>query len=204
MQNVIERLVFIKEQKAGRRGQHLLKSGHARAVAMRGRERVVDIEVKQRRKRAHKPGIEHFTGLKLDFLFKAADLLAKIAQVAEQDALPLPQRVDRFACGGAAHVVDIFDLAPGEDGELLRVLFERDQILIIERIALMGDDRHLRAAVEQVAQRRQALFYAIIIDDPFCLRVDGRIDIKAQQHPLACYVHAVQRRHFYFHFPIPK
>ena len=37
-------------------------------------------------------GIEHFTGLKLDFLFKAADLLAKIAQVAEQNALPLPQR----------------------------------------------------------------------------------------------------------------
>lgn len=63
---------------------------------------------------------------------------------------------------------------------------------------------HLRAAVKEIVQRWQALFQTVFIDDLFRLRVDGRIDIKAQQHPLACYVHAVQRRHFYFHFPIPK
>ena len=204
MQNVVERLVFVKEQEARRRGQHLLKGGHAWAVAVRGRERVVDVEIKQRRQCAYQPCIQHFRGLELYFLFKSADLFAEIAQVAKEDAFPCCQILDRIAGDRAAHIVDVFHLAPQQTGELFGVLGKRDEVLIIERIPLMGDDRHLRAAVEQVAQSRQALYQAVFIDDPLRLRIDGRVDIKAQQHPLARYVHAVQRRHFYFHFPIPR
>ena len=174
---------------------------------MRRGEGIVHVEIAQRRKTPHEPGVEHLGSLELDRALEGRNLLREIAQVAENDGLALPQGADGLQRPGAADVVYIRDLPARERGKLLRVLGQRYQILVVERVALVGDERHLGPALEKPIQGRHRLLDAIGVDDALSSRVDGGVDVRAEDDGRAPDIEVRHRPDLYsraFHFPIPR
>jgi hypothetical protein len=64
------------------------------------------------------------------------------------------------------------------------VFLHRDQVLVIECVALMGDDRQARPMIQQVLDRRNALPDPVLVDNLVGPGINGRIDIDRSRTAL--------------------
>ncbi len=175
---------------------------------MCGGEGIVDVEVGQRGEGADEPGVQHLFRGELHLFLKGGELFTEVAQVAEQDRLPLLERLDPILGRRATDIIDVLDPVAAERTEDLGVLGHGNEVLVVHRVALVGDDGDLRSVVEEVLQSRDRLLQAIGVDDLPGLYVDGRVDVGTEDHRPSRDNHVIEASHprpaHRFHAPMPR
>ena len=106
-----EVLVLALEEPAHGRRQQLLEADEGGLRAVRGGERVADVEVGERRQLAHHQRLGLVLRREVELALEERELLAAEAHVVEQQDVAVREPADRFARGRPADVVDEPDVA---------------------------------------------------------------------------------------------
>ena len=171
---------------------------------MRRAERVVDVNVEKRRKPSYEIGFLHIRGGELHVLLESRNFLREIAEITEDYDFALFKRFHPLDSRVAAYVVDIIHFYAAQLRKPFRVRRERDEILIVERVALMCDYRRFRARFDEVLKSGYRLIEPVVVDY-FAFCVYGRIYVRAEKYALAAYVRSYKIFNaYFFHFPMPR
>ena len=143
-------------------------------------EGVVDVEVEQRRQVAHQVGVRHLLRRQLDVTLEGGHLFGQVAQVVEQQDVAVAQGLDGPPGHRAGHVVHEAHRPAQPPRQGGGVLGQVDEVVVVEGVALVGDQHHARPAVGEVADRGHALVDAVEVGQLAGLEVDGGVDVHPQ------------------------
>jgi hypothetical protein len=124
---------------------------------------------------------KYFIGGSFSASSKAEIFLGKIPQITEQNRFAGLEASDFLLRRRTADVVNILHLTTEKRCQPLRMLKQRDEPLVVLRVALMGYDRHLGALLQQILKRGHTLIYPVRIPKPSCFFLHVAIDIHPHQ-----------------------
>jgi len=175
---------------------------------MGGGKGVVDIEVEEGGEGTHQPGVLHLLGCQLHFLLEGCDLFTQIPKVSQKHSLSFLQRLYRLDCRRTADIIKVGDRFAGQTGEDGCMFAKADQVLVVQAIALVGDDGHLGPSLKQMSEGGRCLLKAVGVDNFLGCLIDGAVDVRAEQYEFALEIKIIEASHanrcYFFHVPIPK